>query len=368
MPRILILGGTGVFGSRVARLLTKDARFDLVIASRSTEKAEIVATELSGPAMARAAAFDIGDIDQALKQVKPDLVIHCAGPFQDQDYSVAAASIAAGISYLDLSDGRAFSQGFSVLDEQAKAAGVFALTACSTTSALTTAAAQLLATGFSQVAEILVGVTPGNRAPRGGAVVKAILSYVGEPVPVWKNDEFTEITGWGELTRICLPGLSPRWFSPCDAPDITAMRMLFPDAHDITFTAGLELDVLHLPLWALAQVRRTRVIPNLSAASGLFHRAAQWFEPLGNDEGGMFVELAGVDANGAPIRRRWTLWAGSGDGPFIPAIGAAVIATRVANGDPPVPGARICAGEVALEEFEAAFSAFNIKTAIEEVE
>jgi len=40
-------------------------------------------------------------------------VIHCAGPFQSQDYRVALAAMAAGAHYLDLADGRQFVARFS---------------------------------------------------------------------------------------------------------------------------------------------------------------------------------------------------------------------------------------------------------------
>ncbi len=365
MIRILVLGATGVFGGRLARLLARDARFDLILAGRDKSKTELFAASLEGSARRCPAAFDIAAIRDALSEYAPQLVIHCAGPFQGQDYSVAKTAIDAGVHYVDLSDGRSFSEGFSVLDPAAKAAGVFALTACSTTSALTTATALRLGRDFGRIDSIRVGVTPGNRAPRGRAVVGAILSYVGEPIPVLRDGAEAYTTGWGSLSREILPGLGARWFSPCDAPDIAAMRVLFPSVRNIEFRAGLELAVLHLPLWMLAQLRRIRIMPNLAGATGIFHRAASWFEPLGTDAGGMFVELAGEGANGSFKRSRWSLWAGSGDGPFIPAMAAAAVAKALANGAAPAPGARLTMGDITLEEFEKEFSAYNINTAIE---
>jgi hypothetical protein len=338
----------------------------LIIAGRDETKAKAAASSLKGPARALGAGIDIAGIEAALQEHRPALVVHCAGPFQGQDYSVAEAAIAAGVHYLDLSDGREFCDGFRALDERAKHAGVFALTACSTTTALTSAAAIELSRGITRVERIRAGVTPGNRAPRGRAVVKAILSYAGEPIPALRNGAMSEITGWGSLSKVALPGLGARWFSPCDAPDILAMRDLFPDARSIDFIAGLELPALHLPLWALAKLRRWRLIPNLARASGAFHHVAQWFEPFGTDQGGMFVELGGAGANGRLIRRRWSLWAGSGEGPYIPAMAAAILVKEFAGGARPSPGARLTAGDVSLAQFEQEFARFNIRAQIEE--
>lgn len=364
--RILIVGGTGVFGSRLARLLANDPRLELILAGRNEEKAIAAASCLTGPARVTAARVKVADIDAALYEHKPAMVVHCAGPFQGQDYSVAEAAISSGVHYLDLSDGREFCDGFCKLDYRAKEAGVAALTACSTTTALTSAAALELARNMAMVRRIYVGVTPGNRAPRGRAVVGAILSYVGEPIPVLRNGVMSKTTGWGALSKMALPGLSTRWFSPCDAPDILAMRQLFPSAQSIDFSAGLELSVLHLPLWVLAKLRRWRVIPNLAQASGAFHQVARWFEPFGTDQGGMFVELEGTGNDGRRLRRRWSLWAGSGEGPYIPAIPAAIMAKSLAAGAQLQPGARLTARDVSLAQFEEEFAKLNIKTQIEE--
>lgn len=360
VTRILILGGYGVFGARLARLLDGDARFEIILAGRRAEKAQALIRNLSGPATKRAAILDIKNPAAALSEHKPDLVVHCAGPFQAQDYAVAEACIAHGVHYADLSDGRAFTEGFSALDAKAKSAGVFALTAASTTSALSSAVALSMADEFVHVDKVSVGVTPGNRAPRGSAVIAAILSYVGEPIP-WRTrgrNEYT--TGWGYVVRVRLPGLGARLFSPCDAPDMAVMPKLFPEARDVEFRAGLELSFLHWSLWGMAQLRRRRFIPNLSGAAAILQAASTLFLPFGSDRGGMFVELTGEDQNGAPLRMRWSLYAGSGDGPNIPAMAVAALARKLAAGDPHATGARACARELTLDDFKNEFNAFDI--------
>lgn len=365
MSRIFILGGYGVFGARLSRLLDRDAGCEIIIAGRNKDKAETLARSLTGPAKKQSAAIDKSSLASALQELRPDLLVHCAGPFQAQDYTVARTCIDHGVHYADLSDGRAYTEGFGALDRAAKEAGVFVLTAASTTSALSCAAALSMATDFAQVDKVSVGVTPGNRAPRGLAVVEAILSYVGESIPWRANGVDQPIIGWGELTRKKLPMLGERWFSPCDAPDMAVMPGLFPQARNIEFRAGLELSVLHLSLWSLAQLRRRRFIHNLRGAASALHAASKLFQPFGSDKGGMFVEIMGAAEDGAALSRRWTLFAGSGDGPYIPAMAAAVLARKLAKGALPEPGARACAGDVTLEDFENEFRHFDIKTGME---
>src|SRR3712207_8318986 len=50
-------------------------------------------------------------------------VIDAAGPFQHGGYAVAEACIGAGVSYLDLADGRRFVVGIDALDARARNVG-----------------------------------------------------------------------------------------------------------------------------------------------------------------------------------------------------------------------------------------------------
>jgi hypothetical protein len=56
--RVLILGGYGVFGGRLARLLAEDARLTLLIAGRSRERAEAFCTGLVCSAKVEPLRFD----------------------------------------------------------------------------------------------------------------------------------------------------------------------------------------------------------------------------------------------------------------------------------------------------------------------
>ncbi len=363
MLRIAIIGGYGVFGGRLARVLSRMPEIELVIAGRRCEEAEAFAKTLMGPAKVEAAAVDIDlTLQDTLAALQPDLVVHCAGPFQKQDYRVARAAISVGAHYADLADGRTFVAGFNALDAQARAAGKAAFAGLSTTPALSTTAALSLAEKFASVRSVSVGVTPGNRAPRGQAVTEAILSYVGEKIPTRRNGRRVHVTAWGDLRRVHIEGLGARWLSTCDTPDLDAMAAHFPSAPDISFRAGLELSALHVPLWVLAQVRRARLLPNLAGAAPFLVGAAQLLEWAGTDRGGMYVELVGLGADGEALRACWTLVAEAGDGPFIPVLGVAALVKRLARGVIPESGARSAAGLIALDEYEAEFSAFAIKT------
>jgi hypothetical protein len=122
-------------------------------------------------------------LEDRLKALEVDALIHTSGPFQGQDYRVARACAQAGVHYVDLADGRDFVCGIDVLDPQAKAAGVLLLSGASSVPALSSAVVDALASGMARVSDIDIGISPGNRTDRGLSTVAAILSYCGKPLP-----------------------------------------------------------------------------------------------------------------------------------------------------------------------------------------
>lgn len=101
--RVIVLGGAGNFGARIARALCGDPTIDLLVAGRRL-------VSVPGAEDVPSAVLDIGapDFARRLRALSPELVIHCVGPFQGQGqgYGVAKAALAAGAHYLDLADGR----------------------------------------------------------------------------------------------------------------------------------------------------------------------------------------------------------------------------------------------------------------------
>ena len=100
------------------------------------------------------------------------MVIHCAGPFQGQNYRVAEATLACGAHYLDLADGRAFVAQFaSAIDSAARAADRTAISGASTLPALSSAVVEYLRSTFQRLETINLTIAPGQHAPRGTATM-----------------------------------------------------------------------------------------------------------------------------------------------------------------------------------------------------
>jgi hypothetical protein len=347
--RVLIVGGTGVFGSRLARLLAGDARLAVTVAGRDGVRVETLAREVG---VAGLALDWPRDLDGVLVRGDFDAVVHAAGPFQGQDYTVAETCVRQGVHYIDLADDRAFVCGIDRLDAAARAAGVLVCSGVSTVPALTGAVvAEALKQGAA-VECVAFGVMPGNDAPRGPALVAAILGGAGKPIPDQPGYRV-----WSGLRRMRVPGIGVRWVAACDVPDPSLFRTAF-GVRDTYAGGGLELSVLHLGLWLLALPVRLRLVQSLSGAAAPLAWMANRLRRFGTDRGGLRVDL-----DGGGKRRSWFLLAEGGDGPYVPAIPAAALLRKLAAGGIERRGATACIGLLSLADCEAEWRRAHLRIA-----
>ena len=129
--RILLVGATGAFGTRLARMLAR-WDVDLILAARRAGPLEDLRRTLDGPARVEIAVLDRAA--PTLAALRAWAVVDAAGPFQTGDLTLARAAIAAKAHYVDIADGRDFVAGFpAALDAAARAAGVLAVAGASST-------------------------------------------------------------------------------------------------------------------------------------------------------------------------------------------------------------------------------------------
>ena len=349
-----MLGGTGNFGARICRTLAEDADLEIVAAGRgATAQLRI---DADAPVLA-----------SQLKAAAPDVVIHCAGPFQGQDYRVALAALEAGAHYLDLADGRDFVARFAQgVHGRAIASGRVAVSGASTLPALSSAVVDDLAGRFSRIEEVHVAIAPGQRGPRGAATLAAVLGYCGRPFKWLSDGEWRDAWGWQELQRLRFAGAGVRWAAACDVPDLE----LFPDRYaglrTVQFRAALEFSVQHFALWLAAALRRCGMPLALERWSAPLERAAAALACFAGDKGGMLVSVVGEKGDGTRARAEWHLTVAATAGPEIPCLAAILLARRFAKGQFGTPGAFACMGFLRLADFAPEFSRLGIATDVEE--
>jgi hypothetical protein len=356
--RVVVIGGLGNFGARISRRLSQEAALEVIATSRQAQGANGIGT-------AKVATLDTGDGDfaESIKRLKPDLVIHCAGPFQGQDYRVALASLACGANYIDLSDGREFVAGFvEAVGPAARAAGRFAITGASTLPALSSAVVDYLKNFFAYMHAIDIIIAPGQQAPRGIATMTAVLGYAGKPFPWWEDGAWRLAHGWQGLKRERF-SFGSRLAAACDVPDLELLPSRYPEVKTVAFRAALEVPVQHLGLWLLAQAKRMGAPLPIARWARSLNRVGDWLSRFGGRTGGMRVRIRGEDFAGREVVKTWELIAEDNHGPEIPCMAAVLLAIRSSREGLP-SGARVCMGMLVLKDFDAEFARWHITTQI----
>lgn len=362
--RILVLGGYGHFGARIVRALVQDDELQVIVAGRDPVKARGLLADVGSQLEFCHLDMAAHDFARQLKLLQADTLIHTAGPFQGQGYSVAQACLEAGLNYIDLADGREFVRHFpSALDALARRQQCIAITGASTLPALSSAVVDQLCGRLDRLDDIQIVIAPAQRTPLGLATVGAVLSYCGRPFEWWQGGSWQPVVGWRQLKPVTFAKLKPRRAAPCDVPDHDLLVARYPGVQTVQFRAALELPWLQYGLSLLSAVRAW----GLPLASGklapVFSRVARWFDAWGSELGGMSVELRGT-RGGQPHEVRWDLTAPHLHGPEIPCLAAIMLARRIARKTLAETGAHSCMGFLTLEAFDAEFAHWGISTSI----
>ncbi len=367
---VLVLGGYGAFGSRICRALAADTAIEVIVAGHDGAAAERYAEELrashpGGEVRALSLDMRVSDLVLKLRKSGAKALIHACGPFQGQDYHIAAACIEACVHYIDLADSRSFVCGIGDLNITARRRNVLLVSGASTVPALSSAVVDHYLPEFSALTSINSGISPGNQTPRGLATVKAMLSYCGKPFQRLENGVWKTVYGWQGLHRRRYPdALGKRWMSNCDVPDLQLFPARYPGTETVVFYAGLGLGFLHLALWGASWLVRWRRVENWADHAALLKRIGKLFSGMGDSRGGVHVALDGLDHAGAPKRLTWHIIAGSGDEPRIACAPAILLVRKLARDELTQRGAYSCMGFFTLKEFMHELSGLDIRQVI----
>lgn len=346
--RVVVLGGYGNFGARVCRALKGDNAIDLVVAGRDPDRADVVLDARAG-----SLAKDLG-------RLRAELVVHTAGPFQGQEYTVARACAQAGAHYIDLADGRRFVCDFAgALDPLFREAGRTAIAGASTVPALSSAVVDAARQRVGAISAIDLCIAPAQRAPRGVATLEGVLSYCGASIQVWHDGRWQLLDGWADPQRVHFARLKPRLGALCDIPDLELFPARYPGVQDVMFRAALEVGMTQSMFALIADLRRRGWIARPQALASWLHRAGRLVDWLGTPAGGMVVRVrSGAGAAGKTLA--WHITAPHHHGPEIPCMAAIVLARKLARGDRLPTGAMPCMGLLTLEEFGPEFAKWGM--------
>lgn len=350
---VVVLGGYGNFGARICRALASCPDIELFIAGRDIGRATLLASEVGNKAKPIFLDIHSEHLAKSLQDINAELVIHTAGPFQSQGYSVPIAVAQAGAHYIDLADGRRYVCDFSSeLDSLFRRAGRLAITGASTVPALSSAVIDELTQDWQKIRTIDFCIAPAQTAPRGEATLAAVLSYCGAPIDVWHEGEWITRYGWAQPEQIEFTRLRPRLGALCDIPDLELFPKHYPGVESVMFRAALEIKLTQQALAFIATLRRKGLIKQPKRLAKWLNDASRGFDFLGTALGGMVVRVSGVDGSGKAVKRAWHVAADNDHGPEIPCMAAILLARRLANQELTTVGAHTSIGWLKLVDFE----------------
>jgi len=362
-PIVVVFGGTGHFGARICRRLSKQQGLDLIVTSRSAQRAKHLAAELQAQTAAVSGAAidqDSPDLADQLRALNPNVVIHTAGPYQGQDYRVAQGCIDAGCHYVDLADGRKFVAGFDSLDAAAKDAGVVLISGASTLPGVSSAVVEGYRDRFQRIDGIEISIAPAHQTPRGIGTVRAVLSYCGTPFKSWRDGQWQTVFGWQDLRWQRYPSLGRRLSGACDVPDLALFPEYVPGVRTVSFHAALEAPWEQLSLWMMAWLTRIGLVRDWTRFASAFSGMSERLVRLGTQRGGMRITLRGAGADGVQRVIDWDLLTEQNHGPEVPCTPAIVIMRKLLDGELTAPGAYPCLGLFTVAELMAELAEFDV--------
>ncbi|WP_162651190.1 saccharopine dehydrogenase NADP-binding domain-containing protein [Lentilitoribacter sp. Alg239-R112] len=364
-PKILIIGGTGIFGTRLVQHLAVSLKADvcLFITSRSEAKAQKVADSIQASIDIKGVGFDRKtNLKAMFADIQPDITVDCSGPFQDADYETALAALASGSHFIDLADAKTYIEHFtSNLNEIARENNLTAITGASTTPALSANVVQTITNDWQQIDKIELAITPGGKSKVGPSVIKALLSYAGREIPIWKNGKLDSVFGLINSKIIDVPNLGKRRIVPVETYDALYLGVRHNVISNVTFYTGLESSLEQWGTICLGYLAKWGMIKNPLQLTPLLIKARSLTRPFTSDRGGMVIFISGSDAQGQDVTTRWSLLATHDDGTFVPILPMAAAIKKLMNAKIET-GAMIADKALALHEIEAEMQHHHITT------
>jgi saccharopine dehydrogenase-like NADP-dependent oxidoreductase len=326
---ILITGGYGTVGRRVAADLAPDYPSRVVVAGRSAEKADQLAVALGKGTRGR--RVDVGDADSieaALSGV--GLVVSC---IDQPEPHLLRAAIGRGLAYSDIAPHLMTRRPTEAMKAEAAQSGARIVLGTGLAPGISSLLARLGADRVGAVEGVEVGVLLSVGDVYGPASRAYLLEEIALPYAVWIEGREMPARPFGGYARVTFP-----------SPLGRRTAYLFPFSDQVFFpnTLGARTALSRLalePPWLgalLSGLLRLRVTAMLGRRAGAKERVRRLNAWLGRrDEGRDWYGIV-VEVEGAQGRVRASL-VGRGQATGT-AIGAAAVVRALAEGEVSQPG------------------------------
>jgi saccharopine dehydrogenase-like NADP-dependent oxidoreductase len=259
VERILILGGRGRIGRRVAVDLAAHTQAEIVVTGRTTtakrvptlgERISFLALDLEDHA---GLTREITALRQSGDRPK-NLVIHCAGPFHYRDARVLKACIEAGVNYVDVSDHPSFTRKAIAHRDAAQSAGITAIVNTGIFPGISNSMVRRDAEQLDEVDRIHLSYLVAGSGGAGLTVMRTTFLGLQRPFQAWLNGQWETVKPYSDREAVEFPPPYGRtgvyWF---DMPETFTLPSAFP-AKTVITKFGTVPDFYNHLTWSVAHL------------------------------------------------------------------------------------------------------------------
>jgi saccharopine dehydrogenase-like NADP-dependent oxidoreductase len=305
---ISVLGGRGRIGSSVALDLLEHTPARVTITGRAIEAKIPTILQPFGDRV-EYLAVELADMQSLLDAIAPaDLVIHCAGPFRQQEPVVLRTCIDRGINYVDVSDDRLFTLAALAFDAAAKAAGVTAVINTGVFPGISNSMARQAVEQLDTATDIEISYVVAGSGGAGITVMRTTFLNIQHPFDAWIDGRWQQVKPYTSREIVEFPAPFGRsgvyWF---DMPESLTLTQTFPVA-TVTTKFGSAPDFYNHLTWLTAHVfpkslmRQPQFIEGLARIS---HRMTDFTDRFSGTGVAMRVNVKG-QKDGKPARYQST--------------------------------------------------------------
>jgi saccharopine dehydrogenase-like NADP-dependent oxidoreductase len=302
--QVLVIGGRGRIGSCVAADLMAHTSAGLIITGRSlippvlTEQAQL---------RVRYVAIDLLEHKKLRTAIAAShLVVHCAGPFRQRDTWVLQACIDEGISYIDVSDDRSFTQKALSHHEAAIASGVTAVINSGVFPGISNSMVRQGVEQLETVRKIRISYVVGGSGGAGVTVMRTTFLSLQQSFEAWIEGKWQPVNPYSDREIIEFQAPFGRrgvyWF---DMPEAFTLVNSFPVETVIT-KFGSTPDFYNRLTWIVARWFPSQLMQNHQAIellSRISHKMTGISDRFSGTGVAIQSEVTG-EKEGRPVRHR----------------------------------------------------------------
>lgn len=240
VEQVLILGGSGCIGSRIAADLLAHTSADVTIAGRNLStglRVQQMLTRNNRNAAYRCQFVPIHLDDWICLQTaitQSDLVIDCAGPFHKRNAMVLKLCIDLGSNYIDVSDHPSFTCKAIALRTKAAAAGITAIVNTGIFPGISNSMARRDIEQLDQVDTVHLSCVVGGSGGAGRTLMRSAFLGLQHPLKAWVKGQQQSIQPYSDREVISFPHfgrVGVYWFN---RPESFSLAETFPVKTAIT--------------------------------------------------------------------------------------------------------------------------------------